>query len=260
VFGAGADQHAGMDSALLTAEPPARGRLQYLVVRDSLAEEIARGTLKPGARLPSERSLQVTLGVYRGTVREALFQLEAEGLIYRKERSGWYVAPPRVTYDPSRPEGFTAWVAAQGRVPQTETLSKERVEASELVAPILGVRPGAPTFFVRRRRHIDGRACLVEHISLNPKLFPGLLERDLDVSLTGVMRRDYGRVVTRAEVSMYPCALTGAQAEDLRVKSGTPGLCLIRTCFDADGAVLEYDQEFWRHDIIRISLAVAMQA
>ena len=112
MFDDGADQHAGMDSALQTADAPARGRLQYLLVRDSLAEEISRGTLKAGARLPSERQMQVTLGVNRGTVREALFQLESEGLIYRKERSGWYVSPPRVTYDPSRPEGFTAWVAA----------------------------------------------------------------------------------------------------------------------------------------------------
>ncbi|WP_339561346.1 GntR family transcriptional regulator, partial [Pseudomonas sp. EA_65y_Pfl1_P113] len=52
----------------------------YLALRDRLVEEIACGALGAGARLPSERRLQLGSGAARGTVREALFQLEAEGL------------------------------------------------------------------------------------------------------------------------------------------------------------------------------------
>ena len=50
--------------------------LHYLGVRDAIATRIAGGELKPGERLPSERQLQVGGGVARGTIREALFQLE----------------------------------------------------------------------------------------------------------------------------------------------------------------------------------------
>jgi DNA-binding GntR family transcriptional regulator len=53
--------------------------LQYLGVRDDIAARIAGGEFKAGERLPSERNLQVGGGVARGTIREALFQLEAEG-------------------------------------------------------------------------------------------------------------------------------------------------------------------------------------
>lgn len=101
--------------------------LHYLGVRDAIATRIAGGELKPGERLPSERQLQVGGGVARGTIREALFQLEAEGIIYRKDRSGWYVSPPPVVYDPTRWEGFMSYVEAQGRRPETETLSKTEI-------------------------------------------------------------------------------------------------------------------------------------
>jgi DNA-binding GntR family transcriptional regulator len=58
----------------------------YLAVRDQIARWV--GTLGVGAKLPSERELQAVSGAARGTIREALFQLEAEGVIYRRDRSG----------------------------------------------------------------------------------------------------------------------------------------------------------------------------
>src|SRR5215470_11234451 len=109
---------------------------QYLVLRDQIALNIELGKLPAGTRLPSERKLQTESGAARGTIREALFQLEAEGLIYRRDRSGWYVSPPPVTYDPTRWAGFMTYVAEQGRSPATETLSVEEVPASSAVADI----------------------------------------------------------------------------------------------------------------------------
>jgi DNA-binding GntR family transcriptional regulator len=51
---------------------------------------------------------------------------------------------------------------------------------------------------------------------------------------------------------MQPCALVREAAEALGVKSGTPGLLVVRTSFDKAGRVVEYDQEYWRADAIRI--------
>src|ERR1700760_3423774 len=103
---------------------------QYLILRDQIALNIELGKIAPGTRLPSERKLQADSGAARGTIREALFQLEAEGLIYRRDRSGWYVSPPAVTYNPTRWYGFMTYVAEQGRTPGTEVLSKELIPAT----------------------------------------------------------------------------------------------------------------------------------
>ncbi len=228
--------------------------LQYLGVRDEIAARIASGELKPGERLASERQLQVGGGVARGTIREALFQLEAEGAIYRKERSGWYVSPPPVVYDPTRWEGFMSYVEAQGRRPETETLSKIEIACDAMLAQIFSRPIGAPMYWIRRRRSVDGRAVLMESIIVDASLAPGLVDHDLDGSLTSVLKSVYGIGVARNKVDMRPCALTRDVAEALRVKSGLPGLSVVRTCYDAQGCVVEFDREYWRHDALKVSV------
>jgi len=233
---------------------------QYLALRDRIAEGIDAGKLTPGTRLPSERQLQTESGAARGTIREALFQLEAEGLIYRRDRSGWYVSPPPVTYDPTRWAGFMTYVTEQGRRPATETLSTEEVPAAPAVADIFRVAPGARMFLIQRRRSIDGRAVLIEQIMVDVTLAPGLLEHDLNGSLTQILSRQYGLSVARNRVDMRPCALVKSAADGLGVKAGTPGLLVVRTSFDEQGRVIEYDREYWRHDAIRVHVDINVRS
>lgn len=233
--------------------------LQYIGVRDDIAARITAGEFKPGERLPSERQLQIGGGVARGTVREALFQLEAEGIIYRKDRSGWYVSPPPVVYDPTRWEGFMSYVEAQGRRPETETLSKVEIRCDGILAQIFSRPIGAPMYWIRRRRSIDGRAVLIESIIVDGARAPGLIEHDLNGSLTSVLKSVYGIGVARNKVDMRPCALTRDEAEALRMKSGLPGLSLVRTCYDAQGNVVEFDREYWRHDALTVSVDIRVR-
>lgn len=228
--------------------------LHYLSLRDDIAARITTGELKPGDRLPAERRLQEDLGVARGTVREALFQLEAEGVIYRRDRSGWYVSPPPVVYDPTRWEGFMSYVEAQGRTPTTETISAHEIAADPLLADVFSRPAGAPLYVIRRRRCVDGRAVLVERLVVDAALAPDLLRFSFDQSLTSILKTAYGITVARNQVSMQPCALTGFEAEALRLKSGLPGLALQRRSYDAQGRMVEYDHEHWRHDAVRISV------
>lgn len=232
---------------------------QYLVLRDQIAHGIEIGKLVPGSKLPSERQLQGDSGAARGTIREALFQLEAEGLIYRRDRSGWYVSPPAITYNPTRWSGFMTYVAEQGRIPGTQTLSKGLVPAPPAVADIFRTAPGAPLYNIHRRRSVDLRAVLVERIIVDPAMAPGLLEHSLDGPLTQILSREYGITVARNRIDMKPCALVKFAADALGVKPGTPGLLVVRTSIAADGRVVEYDQEYWRHDAIRVHVDLAVQ-
>lgn len=89
----------------------------------ALQEQIEHGLLAAGCKLPAERKLSEVFDTTRITLREALVQLEALGVIYREERRGWFVAPERLTYDLIERSHFHAMVRAQGRVPATELLS-----------------------------------------------------------------------------------------------------------------------------------------
>lgn len=242
-------------AAWMEPQNPAESR-NYLEVRDVIARRIEAGDLFKGARLPSERQMQSATGAARGTVRAALIQLEAEGLIYRKDRSGWFVAPPPVVYDPTRLEGFMSYVSAQGRTPLTETLSAREIPAPAQVAEILAVAPGSGVYEIRRRRYIDGRAVLLELIYVIPDVAPGVIEQNLDQSLTSLLREKYNISLERNWLEMQPCALTGDEADALMIKTGLPGLRLRRICYDALGRVVEYDVEHWRHDALKVRVDI----
>jgi len=55
-------------------------------IANDLQQQITKGKLRPGDRLPAERSLCVSFGVGRTTIREALKTLVARGVIGRKGR------------------------------------------------------------------------------------------------------------------------------------------------------------------------------
>ena len=100
---------------------------------------------------------------------------------------------------------------------------------------------------------------LFESIIVDASLTQGLIDHDLNGSLTSLLKLVYGIGVARNKVDMRPCALTGEEAEALRVKSGLPGLSLVRTCYDAQGRVVEFDREHWRHDALKISVDIRVR-
>lgn len=57
-----------------------------------LKNDIVRGILVPGERLPSKRSFAKNLGISIITVENAYFQLMAEGYIYSLPKKGYYVS------------------------------------------------------------------------------------------------------------------------------------------------------------------------
>lgn len=56
-----------------------------------LQQRVARGELKPGDRLPTEKALGEAFGVSRAVVREAIARLKADGLIETRQGSGAFV-------------------------------------------------------------------------------------------------------------------------------------------------------------------------
>ncbi|GAA5057597.1 DNA-binding GntR family transcriptional regulator [Thermocatellispora tengchongensis] len=80
---------------------PAKGRIvcgaapaapyRYLVIAETLREQIERGTLAAGAPIPSEAALRRRFAASRNTVRQALAVLEREGLVVAEHGRGRFV-------------------------------------------------------------------------------------------------------------------------------------------------------------------------
>ncbi len=231
----------------------------HLRFRDHFAGMIEAGALVPGTKLPPERALAEDFSITRVTVRQALTRLETEGLIFREERRGWFVSPPRVRYDPTANTSFTDSICEQGRVAGTTVLSKHQVAASQWESTQLGCARGDPIYSINRLRTVDGRAVLVEKIHIEVARCPGLFEFALDQSMTDLMAEKFGIIEHRAEINMRPTALPEVPAKALGVAAGTPGLFLLRAVLDQSNEVVELNQEFWRHDAIDICVSAVGQ-
>ncbi len=81
------------------------GKSFYEQIYEMVKADILNGSLPEGGRLPSKRKLADRLKVSVITVENAYQQLEAEGYLYAKERSGYFVARiERVSPRQNRPE------------------------------------------------------------------------------------------------------------------------------------------------------------
>lgn len=66
----------------------------YKVVSDEIERLIVSGKLRPGDPLPTEHELSERFGVNRSTVREAIRQIEQEGMLERREGRRLFVCLP----------------------------------------------------------------------------------------------------------------------------------------------------------------------
>lgn len=223
---------------------------------NALQEQIEHGLLPPGSKLPAERKLSEVFDTTRITLREALVQLEALGLIYREERRGWFISPPRLAYDLMRRSHFHAMVEAQGRVADTQVISARLQPASAKICEMLQLPALSSVVQICRARRIDQRLVLyVEHY-LNPEHFPGILDSDLNQSLTELYASRYDLRYGQVRFEMVPTALHAEASAALKVSLGSPGLRIARVNFDQNGRLIDCDLEYWRHDAIHVSAVV----
>ena len=106
---------------------PIRIRKGFESLAENLAEQILTGKFKQGELLPNERVLGELSGLSRGSVREALRVLEAQGLVHTTlGRNGGRMASPAADESLRRSIGFFA----RGRRISLQTMM-ETVEVLE---------------------------------------------------------------------------------------------------------------------------------
>jgi GntR family transcriptional regulator len=78
-------------------------------------------------------------GVSRTTVRKAVENLVARGLVEIRRGKGTFVTKPKIRQDLTQLSGFVEDMIALGRSPTAQLLDKRSVPASKTVAQHLGV-------------------------------------------------------------------------------------------------------------------------
>jgi len=225
-----------------------------LQVIDYLRQRIESGEWKPDDKLPSERAISETVQTSRVTTREALKQLEAEGVIYRSNRRGWFVTPQRIRYNPARVSYFMEYVAEQGFTPFSRLLSQQPCQAGTKLAAKMAIEADEELLRLERLRGVDGRPVYFEEIYLRASQLPGLAQKDLERSVSAVLKQEYDREYAQVELDISVASLSAERAELLQAPAGYTCLLIQRLTRDQHGVLIEYDREYWRHDALKMNL------
>ena len=219
-------------------------------VRRRLLEEISRSRVAAGARLGGERDLARLFGVSRSTMRQALAELEVEGVVRRVpgRGGGTFVRQQKVERDLSHVVGVPALLKAQGMTAGSRIVSTGLTLADEPTAAALGLGPEDYVFDVVRIRLADGTPISLEHVRLPAAFFPGLLDLPLGGSLYELLEERYGTAPGEAVEHIEVTAAAEDEAGILAVQPGAPLLSITRTTKDAAGRVFEYSHDLFRAD------------
>ncbi len=216
---------------------------------------IADGTFPPGSRLPPERELGRRFDVGRSTLRLALADLEARGVVDRHQGRGTFIARPRIDADATQHFTLSAALRATGGVVRTETLSTRVVEPDRAIARDLGLPDGGDVIRIERLRRLDDEPLILERADVPASRFPGLERVVLgERSLYDVLRDRYDCVVTAATETLEPVVLATREASLLGVRRGAPALLVRRVTSDSDGSPFEVATALVRGDRSRLLL------
>jgi len=231
----------------LTGDSPKGAQLREIL-------EGLLSVLPPGSALPSERELAERYGVARMTVRGELDRLAGDGLAYRVQGRGTFVAEPRVAQAMAL-TSFTEDMRARGVEPSSRLLAREEHPAGGRMARRLELRPSAPLVRVDRLRLADAEPLAVEQVTLPLERFPEAATADLgSTSLFELLEERWGARPAEADQRILAVAIRPPEAELLGVPAGHPGLRFESLARDAGGLPLYFAVSLFRGDRYEVEL------
>lgn len=224
----------------------------YYQAMERLRTMIQSGSWAPGARIPSERELMAEFGVGRVTVRSAIRELVAEGLLTTHQGKGVFVTRPKLEQPLRGFYSFTDTMRSLGLTPRSQILEVSEVPAPPAVAHSLGLSPSARVISLVRLRLASEEPIMFETSWLPAGRFPGLAGENLSaMPLYDVLQGKYEVRLVKAREYFEPVIVTAQEAKVLGVRRGAPALLLVRTTFDAAGLPVEYTKGVMRGDRCR---------
>lgn len=220
-----------------------RSLTAYQEVKQKITEDLVRGRFLMGQALPAEKDLSKELDVSIGTLRKAVDELVAEGIVVRRQGKGTFVAE----HDVKRLLYYFFHVVkhdADKKInPRVDLVSLLSASANKEEAEKLEIKEGAAVWRIINRLYLEDRCVMIDHITLDKKRFKNLTRTDFiqrEGSIYQLYQMKYGQTVVRSSERLR-AGLAGKQyAEWLDLKPNSPVLIIRRVALGIQDELLEW--------------------
>lgn len=225
-------------------------------IREIIRRRVLDGTYAPHSQMPSESQMMEAFSVSRITIRQALGDLQKEGLIFKVPGKGSFVAKPKAFQSLSRLQGFGEAMGPSGYETFSQVLSTRQVAATEVVARRLQIGLGTPVYEIQRLRYLNR-----EPISVDQSYFPlsigeRLAQEDLPTrDIFVILENDFGLHLTHADVQIEAISADEFLARQLRIDEASPLLRIERLTY-ADEQPVDFEFLYYRGDAFQYRLRI----
>ncbi|KKD06067.1 GntR family transcriptional regulator [Streptomyces sp. WM6386] len=228
-------------------------------IADALRRAIDREEYTVGSRLPAETDLAAQYDVSRGTVRQAVAALTAEGLIGSRQGARRVVLASRRSQSFAELRSFAQWARAMGREATGRVVAQEYRPATQEDALRLQLRAGTKVLHVLRVRGLDGEPVLLERTVYADWISPAVEPIEPDCpSVTQRLYDDTGLVFAYGEHVIDAVAAGARDAELLLVRRTSPLLRVRRVTTTREGRPVEWSDDRYRSDAVSFSVHNSM--
>lgn len=220
----------------------------YAQIQRDIQIGIATNKLRPGDTVPGELELANRYGVSRITVRQALSELVAEGLLYRIQGKGTFVAAPMIQRAEPNVTSFFYEMMESGRRPSAKAWS-EVVKPDPESAHLLQLKPDEWVVVTRRLRYVNEEPIVYQVNTTRHALCPGLEYEDFSAqSYQYTLEVKYGLCIVEVEESLTSILPDEELARRLSIPLTVPVLLDTRRHHGPGDTIIGRAQAYFRGD------------
>lgn len=222
-------------------------------IKEAIVEDILSGVFLPGESIPSQSDYAKQYGVSRLTVRKAIDDLVAKGILWTEQGKGTFVQELAVNaHSYRRVSGFSSNVGSGKVHTHSKVISIQELPADVRLSRHLQIPQEAPVVLIERLRYINQvcscfqRSFLVKERVAQIDFEQEHLEAN---SLYAVLREKAGITLNYVDEQFRAIRASRQLAEYFAVGEGDPVLYVRRVTYDGDNRPIEYCEDYESSDV-----------
>ena len=168
---------------------------RYREIARQLKEQIEAGVYQEHQAIPSEPELAKQYEVSRMTARQAINELVYDGVLYRIKGKGTFVNHQKYEKSIHGLTSFSEDMIQKGFTPSSLLINKTCLEASDLIAAKLQIKPKDPVIELKRVRLADDEPMALEFVYLPVAMIKELPDNIGSISLYDYIEKELGLLI-----------------------------------------------------------------